>query len=321
MNLKPETDRPGIVVLAGATAAGKSSMAIKLAHLPGMPPIEIICADSRQIYRGMDIGTDKTGIEEQSGIPHHLLDIVEPDTRFSAADFASVASECIENIINRNALPLVVGGTGLYIRALTCGLAQLSGPVHHIRQKYEQYLKDNGPDALYNLLYERDEKRAEKLSSSDSFRIIRALEIMDTGTLDISSALETHGFEQRPFQSLKIFLDLDREKLYNRINARVDAMIDKGLIQEVDRLRKRYGPEAPALSGIGYGQISRYLDGEITIEEAARIIKRDTRRYAKRQITWFQKEPELVMVKHDPDDPETTLNELEKKIRRFYERR
>ncbi len=318
MKLKTGTAKPQIVVLAGATAAGKSSLAIKLAQIPKMPSIEIICADSRQIYRGMDIGTDKISIKEQNGVPHHLLDIIDPDTRFSAADFVAAASECIENISTRKAVPLVVGGTGLYIRALTCGLAQLSAPVIHIRKKYELFLKENGPEALYSLLWERDECRAKKLSPSDTFRIIRALEITDTGTVNISQTLKSHSFELRPFDSLKIFLNVDRKKLYIRINTRVDTMIDKGLIEEVNRLRQKFGANAPALSGIGYRQIARYLDGELTQQEAISIIKRDTRHYAKRQITWFQKEPDIVMLNHDPDKPEASLKKLEEKIRRFH---
>lgn len=312
--------RPGIIVLTGPTGAGKSSLALLLAVYPGMPAIEIICADSRQIYRGMDIGTDKTNPDDRRSIPHHLLDIIDPDTRFSAADFAAHAGACIQDILNRNALPVVVGGTGLYIRALTCGLARLTGPVRGSRAKYHRLLEKEGSAALYEQLRQRDPARSRNVSPSDTFRVIRALEILDSGTEDISCALSAHGFEENPYHSLKFFLSVDRDKLYTRIDARVDAMIERGLIQEVAALRNRFGEQAPALSGIGYSQIGRYLDHELTREEAIRIIKRDTRHYAKRQITWFRKEPGIEMLPHDPDNPEKTLMILGERIRRFHDK-
>jgi tRNA dimethylallyltransferase len=319
MSRTPAAPRPRIIVLAGPTAAGKSRLAVLLAGLPGMPAVEIICADSRQIYRGMDIGTDKTDPGHRCGIPHHLLDIIDPDTRFSAADFAASAGICIQDVIRRKALPVIVGGTGLYIRALTCGLVRLSGPVSHSRTRYSRFLEKKGPAALFELLRQRDEQRSRNISPSDTFRVIRALELLDAGTADISRALSEHGFDENPYHSLKFFLTVDRDKLYTRIDARVDAMIEKGLIQEVAALRNRFGEQAPALSGIGYSQIGRYLDGELTLEEVIRIIKRDTRHYAKRQITWFRKEPGIEMLPHDPDNPEKTLMILGERIRRFHD--
>jgi tRNA dimethylallyltransferase len=310
-----------IVVLAGATGSGKTALTIALANSENVPDIEIISADSRQIYRGMNIGTDKVSSEIQSLIPHHLIDLINPDKRFSAADFVLRANRCIEDIVSRGKLPFVAGGTGLYIRALTGGLAGVAGPNSLSREKYKHFLKAHGNIALHELLKKKDHRRAADIHPTDTFRLIRALEIIDSGQENLSGILNQHAFEERPYRFLKCVLSVDRKKLYRRIEMRVDDMISRGLVNEVMDVRNEFGRDAPALDGIGYSQIGRYLDGEISLDEAIRIIKRDSRHYAKRQITWFKKEPKSLFIQHDPDSPEIAVGKLTDLIGSFYERR
>ena len=308
-----------VVVLAGPTGSGKTSLAMALARSSGLPPIEIINADSRQVYRGMDIGTDKLPEADRSDVPHHLLDIIDPDTRYSSADFARDAGRCIREIRIRNALPLVVGGTGLYIRVLTCGLAPLGGPNQVIRDKYRLLLEQNGPVELHEMLRMRDPVRAGTIERTDAFRVIRALELLDTGEENIAGTLNAHGFSEQRYHSLKFVLNVDREKLFNRIDERVDIMMSTGLIREVQILLQRFHRDSPGLSGIGYRQICDCLEGKLSLTEAVRLVKRDTRHFAKRQITWFRKEPDAQWIDHDPADPVKSLDRIAEGIRRFYE--
>lgn len=314
-----ETETPRVVILTGPTGSGKSGFSLDLARQMKTPGIEIISADSRQIYRGMDIGTDKVDRDVRAEIPHHMLDIIEPDRRYSAADFARDAGRIITEITRRGHLPLVVGGTGLYIRALTGGLAPDTGSDPRRRRCYEEQLAVHGSDHLYAQLRRRDPDRARQIQPADAFRIIRALELLDTGMSSIQDAFDAHGFKRNPYHTLKIILTVERSKLYKRIDQRVDQMIRRGLAEEVRRLVKQYGTAAPALDAIGYRQMIMYLNGSLPQEEAIRIIKRDSRRYAKRQLTWFRREPDAEWLEVDPNRPGDTLHVLKMRVRRFYE--
>ncbi len=307
---KNNNEKPFIIVFGGPTGTGKTALAIALAKSDKLPDMEIISADSRQIYRGMNIGTDKVSAQIQKIVPHHLIDIIDPDEKFSAADFLCRASRCIKDITARGKIPFVVGGTGLYIRVLTGGLASVAAPDHECRKKYHEYLKEHGESALHQILCKRDSKRASEIHPTDTFRVIRALEILDSGRENVSELLSDHGFEERPYRFLKCVLSVHRQKLYNRIEMRVDEMVNKGLLKEVMELRTLYDKDVPALNGIGYAQIGRYLDDEISLDEAIRIIKRDTRHYAKRQITWFKKEPETHFIQHDPDKLAASVTQM-----------
>ncbi|MBN1879585.1 tRNA (adenosine(37)-N6)-dimethylallyltransferase MiaA [bacterium] len=311
--------KPLTVIIAGPTGSGKSSLALALARSSSLPPIEIISADSRQVYRGMDIGTDKVPLKERQEVPHYLIDIINPDARYSAADFTADADRCIQEILARRSLPLVVGGTGLYLRILTCGLAALPGSKGVLRNKYQRFLELNDAQALHALLQERDQERSKTIHATDSYRIIRALELLDTGETDIAHKLDQHAFRDRRYTTLKFVLSVDRKKLYTRIDERVDQMISRGLVQEVENLLRSFSKSAPGLTGIGYSQICRYLDGDVTLDEAIRLIRRDSRRYAKRQLTWFRKEPDVIWIDHDPEDQSRCLDNISQRIRRFYE--
>ncbi|MCD4654124.1 tRNA (adenosine(37)-N6)-dimethylallyltransferase MiaA [bacterium] len=311
--------KPAIVVIGGATGSGKTNVAIWLARQPDLPEIEIISADSRQIYRHLDIGTDKVSQDIRKEIPHHMIDIVEPDTRYSAAEFARDASQIIREITARGHLPLVAGGTGLYIRILTGGLADVTGPDASRRKHYQEQLLKEGHDSLHTLLASRDPARAAKLAPADSFRVIRALEILDSGITGIDETYAKHQFREKPFHTLKLILTMNRDFLYKRIDQRVDEMIDRGFLREVKELLLRFKADDPALEAIGYRQIIQHIQGNMTLEEAIRIIKRNSRRYSKRQLTWFRREPEVNWIEYSPGQPDSILDNVKQQIRRFYE--
>ncbi|MBN1354693.1 tRNA (adenosine(37)-N6)-dimethylallyltransferase MiaA [bacterium] len=322
--MKPENGlhhepRSGIMILAGPTGSGKSALAELLCRSGQFPACEIITADSRQIYCGMDIGTDKPSAELRRSIPHHLVDILNPDQRFSAADFARKADQCIRRITQNDALPLVVGGTGLYLRVLVGGLADLIDRATVIREELKEKIRLNGLDTLYAGLQQLDPDRARAIHPKDAFRIIRALEILQCGSEKASEILSRHAFQKRKYRVLFFVLNVPRANLYKRIDARVDRMIGEGLIREVRSLVVKYGPDAPGLSAIGYRQVLKHLSREITRNEAARLIKRDTRRFSKRQLTWFRKESDAIWIDHDPDHPESTVDIIVRRLRAFLD--
>nr|HPQ40672.1 tRNA (adenosine(37)-N6)-dimethylallyltransferase MiaA [bacterium] len=225
----------------------------------------------------------------------------------------------ISEITARGHLPLVVGGTGLYIRILTGGLAPGHGPDPDRRRFYRETLDRHGPSYLHELLRKRDSGRAAQIEPADTFRVIRALELLDSGIDSIRDTLDTHGFGNQPYDACKIVLTMDRTRLYNRIDRRVEEMVHRGLADEVRHLAAVYGADAPALDAIGYRQMIQYLDGRLALQDAVRIIQRDSRRYAKRQMTWFRKEPGVEWIPHDPDRAQETLRNIEQRVRRFYE--
>lgn len=282
-------NKKDLLVIAGPTAVGKTAISIKLAsELKG----EIISADSMQIYRKMNIGTAKIQEEEMKGIRHHLIDIVDPDQTFSVAKYQKMVDNLIPQIADRGNLPIIVGGTGLYIKSVVEGFLfpeMEKDPAY--RDSLEDLARKEGNDYLHNKLMEVDPHLARKLHPNDLRRIIRGLEVYhQTGkTITYFKKLQ----EEKPdrYHTLKIGLTRKREDLYSRINQRVDLMIKEGLIEEVKELLQfGYNPSHTAMQGLGYKELAAYLAGNYPLDEAVRILKRDTRHYAKRQLTWFRRD-------------------------------
>ena len=277
--------KPPLVVIAGPTASGKSALAMELAkRLDAV----LISADSRQVYRGFDIGTAKPTLSEQAEVPHRLIDVVEPTETFTAAQFRELARAEIAQAHAQGRLPILVGGTGLYIRTVLGGYAIPEVPPDAaLREKLER-LED--PHAR---LAEVDPVTAARLHPNDRVRIIRALEVFELTGKPISE-LQTR--EESPYRSVFLALDWPRETLYERINQRTIQMFEMGLSDEVAALAKRYGPDLPLLKTLGYAETLRWQLGEISQEEAIALIQQNTRRYAKRQVTWFRREPDAVWL-------------------------
>ena len=299
-------DKPRVIVIAGPTASGKSSLSVNLASATGG---EIVNADSMQVYRGMDIGTAKPTREERKGIPHHLLDIVEPDEEFNAAIYRSTALEAIDDIIRRDRTCLITGGTGLYIKALLGGLVHCPPVDEGLRASLREELSQYGPEGLYKRLMNLDPDSAKKIHPNDGIRITRALEIISlTDTLP-SDLNRGHGFGENALHVLKIYLEVDREELYKRIDERTEAMVESGLVEETrDLLEKGYSPDLKSMNAIGYRHMVNFLKGKWSFEEACRLLKRDTRRYAKRQMTWFRADSDAVWI--PPDKFNTIFNKI-----------
>lgn len=286
-----ERERPQVVILLGPTGVGKSRWAVELAETFGG---EIINADSMQVYRYMDIGTAKPTREEQKRVRHHLIDLVPPDQPFHADLFRALGRKTIDQL-HRDGKPIwVVGGTGLYIKALTQGLFSSPKIDPGVREILREEAEKEGGACLYERLEKVDPKTASKLHRRDLFRIIRALEVFDSTGLPISFFRDQHRFGERPYLTLKIGLEMNREDLYRRIDQRVDQMIEKGLLQEVEGLLEMgYGPQLKPMRSLGYKQMIQFLSKEVGWTEAVRQMKRDTRHYARRQWTWFKGDPEV----------------------------
>ncbi len=287
---------PKLLVICGPTASGKSDLALRLAHrLDG----EIINADSMQIYRGMDIGTAKPSPDQQNGIPHHLLNIVEPDRPFSAADFADAADAAICDIHTRGKRTVVVGGTGLYIRSLLKGLVDSPAGTEEIRRELHAEAAQHGNEAMLEELRRVDPELAERMHPNNLIRIIRALEVYRQTGIPLSRYQQEHGFSRQRYRSLQIGIDVERPLLYSRIDQRVDRMIAEGLQQEVQTLLDHgYSPDLKALRAIGYKEMTAFLTGEHDFNEAIRLIKRNTRHYAKRQLTWFKADQDILWLEY-----------------------
>nr|WP_320115560.1 tRNA (adenosine(37)-N6)-dimethylallyltransferase MiaA [uncultured Desulfuromonas sp.] len=285
-----------LVVVTGPTASGKTDLAV---HIARRFPAEVISADSRQVYRYMDIGTAKATAEEQQAVRHHVIDVVDPDEKFSVANFSDLAHARIKEIYQRGHLPLVVGGTGLYIRALTDGLLDLPGENEALRR---QLLAEEArcPGRLHQRLHACDPQMAKRLHPNDVTRIIRALEVFDLTRVPLSRWQLEHGFKEQPYRVLKVAVGMDRAELYDRINRRVVLMMDQGLVVETRQLLDRgYSPELKSMRTIGYQQAVRYLQNDLTRDEAIADIQQETRRYAKRQLTWFRKDKSIIWVDYD----------------------
>ena len=271
-----------LVVILGPTASGKTALSLEIAKLFHG---EIISADSRQIYRYMDIGTDKIPIHKRLGISHHLIDILEPDQEFSVADFKRLALKIIKEILSRRKLPIVAGGTGLYLNALLQNY-QIPPvpPQHDLRQKLYEFCQTNGAASLYQMLQEKDPDAAARIHPNNLRYVMRALEINIVGNMPKQ---DQKG--QSLFETFIIGIQWPSEVLYKRINHRVDEILAKGFLNEVKMLiMNGYDEKLPAFSSLGYQELMMYLRGNCTLQEAVENIKKNTRNYAKRQITWFK---------------------------------
>lgn len=294
--MKTHQIRPKLLVICGPTASGKSELALRLAH---ELDAEIINADSMQVYLGMDIGTAKPTHEERGEISHHLIDIVNPDQLFSAANFADAADAAIMDITGRGKRVIVVGGTGLYIRAMLKGLVESPSGAGEIRRALQEEARDQGNEAMLEKLRLVDPELAARIHPNNLVRIIRALEVYRLTGITLSHYQQEHGFAAQRYESLQIGIRVERQELYKRIEARVDRMLAEGLLEEVRHLlTSGYGPESKAMRAIGYKEATACLSGEYSQEEAARLIKRDTRRYAKRQLTWFNADPTIIWLEY-----------------------
>ncbi len=311
----PVRQRP-LVVLLGPTAVGKSRVGIAVAKALGT---DVLTADSRQVFRGMDIGMDKPTEAERQGVPHRLIDLVEPDQPFNVGLFRRAAMAEIERLYQAGKLPFVVGGTGLYVRALVRGLWDGPSADWELRRALVREAEERGPEHLYRELQRVDPASAERLHPRDEAKIIRALEVYRLSGRPLSEAHRAHGFAEAAFRPLLIGLARDREALYRRINARVDEQLAKGLLDETKRLLGRgYSRELGSMKGLGYRQLSGYLAGDYGFDEAVRRLKRDTRHFAKRQLTWFRKEPGIVWLDVRDDEPvDTTANRVCASIEAF----
>lgn len=300
-----------IIVICGPTGVGKTGFAIWLANKFNG---EIVGADSMQIYRYMDIGTAKPDAVERAMAVHHMVDIAEPDEKFNAARFAEMADRAIEKIIKKNKIPIVTGGTGLYIKALIHGLFRQGRAVDKkIINMLEVELNNKGHLYLHKKLEKIDPDSAERIHPNDSFRIIRALEVFESTGRTMTSLHREHQFGSDRYACLKIGLYMDRAELYKKIEKRVEAMMDQGLINEVRSLiAMGYSCGLKSMQSLGYRHICDFLNHGVPLEETVRLLKRDTRRYAKRQFTWFRKDGKIVWIK--PDE----RKKADKCIREFF---
>lgn len=313
MAAKIEVNRPRVVILLGPTGMGKSKLAIEWAEELGG---EIISADSMQVYRYMDIGTAKPTLDDQKRVRHHLIDLVTPDQPFHAAFYRTLGRKKIDQLYQDKKPIWVVGGTGLYIKTLTQGLFSSPKIDPHSRENLKQEAKEKGESALYERLKRVDPGTAFHLHPHDLFRIIRALEVFDSTGVPISFYREQHCFGEKPYVTLKIGLEMNRERLYHRIDERVDQMLEKGFLREVEGLiTMGYGPELKPMQSLGYKQMVQFLLKEIGWDEAVRRMKRDTRHYARRQWTWFKADPEVHWW-----DESTDRRKIFPEIRSFWER-
>jgi tRNA dimethylallyltransferase len=278
-----------VVVMVGPTAVGKSRVAIEVAKAF---ETEVLTADSRQVYRGMDIGTDKPVPEERQAVPHRLIDLVNPDKSFNAGLYRRRALDEIERLYLDCRLPLVVGGTGLYVRTLLKGLCDAPPTDPIVRTALRQEAKDQGYDRLYARLVAVDPVAAAGVHPRDESKVIRALEVHQLSGRRMSEFQQEHGFAERPFSALIIGLNRDRDALYRRIEERIDLQLAHGLIEETKQLLALgYQGSSAAMKGLGYRQVAEHLAGEYDVAEMVRRFKRDTRHFSKRQMTWFRKEP------------------------------
>lgn len=297
--------KPTVIVICGPTASGKTALSIELAkRING----EIVSADSMQIYKDMDIGSAKVTHEEMQGIKHYLIDCVYPNERYSVANYKQDAKNAIETIIQRGKVPIVVGGTGLYIDSLIYEIEYKDIKINEDYRKQLEKIKDEqGLEVLYNKALEIDPEAMKKISSNDYKRITRILEIYEaTGKTKTQQEAESR-LNEIPYNYKVFAIDYDREKLYERINKRVDIMLEKGLINEVKKLLEKYNEFPTAMQGLGYKEVKQYFDGDLSKEEMIEKIKQESRRYAKRQFTWFRKNKQTIWINGE-DDIQKNIN-------------
>ena len=298
------------IVIAGATGVGKTDLSIKLAQKINA---EIISADASQVYKELDIGTAKVTQKEMQGIPHYMIDVVNPDEDYSVGDFERAVNAILnENCQNTEKNVIIAGGTGLYIKSITDGFAQLPSKDEKIRAD----LESRNIEELQEMLKRLDKKSYDEIDLSNKLRLVRAIEVcLLTG--EKFSELRTKNIKNNNYKFLKIFLTRDRNELYDRINKRVDIMISKGLIDEARKIYDKYEKSLYKISSIGYKELFLYFDGKITLEEAVDEIKRESRRYAKRQITWFRKEKNYITYNLSEVSENKIIKDILKKWEKF----
>lgn len=290
---------PRLLVIVGATASGKSALAIDVAKaLDG----EVISADSVQVYRGFDIGSGKLSFADRCGVPHHLIDVADAKETFSAARFAALADQAIRAIGARGRVPIIAGGTGLYVRALIHGLCPAPAGSDVARAEHERIRDSQGIEALLDRLWEVDPQTAEDLDPNDFVRISRALEVVEQGGVPISELRRAHRFGAQRYRSTMVICDFDRPTLHQRIERRTDQMIAAGWLDEVRQLIDAGYGECHAMGALGYRHLRAHLLGEYSLEHAVSLTKRDTRRFARRQTNWFKSERAATVLR-GPVDP------------------
>lgn len=297
-----------LIILTGPTSVGKTALSIAMAKAVNG---EIISADSMQVYKGMDIGTAKVTTEEMAGVPHYLIDELKPDEEFNVVKFKQLANKYMEKIYEKQKLPILVGGTGFYIQAVLYDIDFTENDSDHsYRTELEKLLEEHGSEYLYEMLKAIDPDSAVAIHPNNSKRIIRALEFAQQTGEKISEHNKEQRSRQSPYNFCYFVLNKDRAKLYETINKRVDNMLADGLIDEVKKLKAiGYNRELVSMQGLGYKEVLAYLDGEYTLEEAIDILKRDTRHFAKRQLTWFKREKDVIWVNKDEFPGEKELLE------------
>lgn len=295
-----------LIILTGPTAVGKTDLSIQLAKAVDA---EIVSADSMQIYKYMDIGSAKVTEEEMQGVKHYLVDEIEPDMPFSVSEYKRIAEEYIDEISSRGKNVIVTGGTGLYLNSLIYDMDfGKSDANQELREELNKELEENGPAYMYEKLVSLDKEAAERIHPNNTKRVIRAIEVAMSGEKmnDFSKDLRYN----KKYRPIIIVLNRDRQALYDRINLRVDIMLKNGLIEEVKGLlEKGYTKDMISMQGIGYKEIIKYFDGEYTLDEAIEIIKRDSRRYAKRQLTWFRRYEDAKWFEIDKFDSAKELKD------------
>lgn len=303
-----------LIILSGPTAAGKTALSIGLAKkING----EIISADSMQVYKNMDIGTAKIMPAEMGGICHHLIDCIEPFDEWSVQRFQELSYRAMDEIYERGHIPIIVGGTGFYVQSVLYGIDFTSQDDNTaIREELTQFVNKNGPKALHEMLEKIDEESARQIHENNIKRTIRAIEFYRLTGQKISQHNDEQHQKESPYDFVYFVLDMPREKLYERIDKRVDKMMSDGLVSEVKKLMDMgLTREHVSMKGLGYKEIIAYLEGETTLEEAVYTIKRDTRRFAKRQLTWFRRESDITWIEKDNyRDEEEILAYMLKKL-------
>ena len=302
--MSTNTKKP-LVILTGPTAVGKTALSIELAkRIQG----EMVSADSIQVYKGMDIGSAKITKEEMCGIPHYLIDVLDPKEDFNVVRFKQMAMQALDEIYQKNKIPIVVGGTGFYIQALLYDIDFENTEISDYRKELELYEKEHGAYALHERLKEIDPVSYEKIHANNVNRVIRALEFYHDTGYHISRHNETQKQKESPYRFVYFVLNDDRQKLYHRIDSRIDQMLDQGLLKEVKSLLDDgCTGDMVSMQGLGYKEFIPYFEGKCSLEDAVTILKRDTRHFAKRQLTWFRREKSVCWLNREDYKTETDL--------------
>ncbi len=306
--------RIAVGFIVGPTGAGKSALAMAVTERLNC---EIVNADSRQFYRGMDLGTAKPSAEDRARVPHHLIDVRDPDESLDVAEFAQLARAAIDEIAARGRNPLVVGGSGLYLRVIRGGIFRGPAASMEIRDRLAKIAAEQGVAHLHQRLREIDPESANRIGVNDLYRIARAIEVFELTGETITAHQQRHRFADIGYDTFTVGVEVERKKLYDAIDTRFDAMVAAGLVEEVRALVEAgYSPDKPPLSTIGYKQIAAHLRGELALADAVALAKQESRRLAKRQLTWFRREPEIVWL-----DPERGVQDALALFEKFFRRR